>query len=162
MLEQTGRVVAVGNGFAIVETAPRTACGSCRVEGACGAAGLAHLLGRRRDPVRIVDHLGLAPGDNVVLGLQAAMLMRAAAVAYGAPLVGLVLGSMLAAGIGLPEGMVALASGVGLVAGFAWLRLRPVRGDAPVLLARESAAGSVITPLSAGVGDRQGSVTITR
>ena len=153
MIEQTGRVAEVRSGFAIVETNPRAACGGCRVEGGCGLVGLARLLSQRRDAVRVADHLGLTPGDTVVLGLQAGKLVRAAAAAYGIPLVGLVLGSTLATGVGVPDGGAALAGGAGLLAGLGWLRLRPLHHVRPVLLAREPAAESVCASSSDSVAD---------
>ena len=128
MIEETGRVVDVTDGFAWIETEPASACGSCSVSKGCGTSALASLFGRREAPLRVVNHVNANIGDRVVIGIQEAGLVRGSLAVYTAPLAALFAGGLLgrhAAGILMPE-MAEIASILGalagLVAGIAWLR----------------------------------------
>ena len=58
------------------------------------------------------------PGDQVVLELPESALVRASLLLYGLPLLGLLLGGLLAALLALPEWLVAVIAFCGLFAGF--------------------------------------------
>lgn len=128
MLEEAGKVVAVRDQFAWIETAPNTACNSCSVRGGCGTSVLAKLLGRRLGPVRVVDRIGVSVGDRVVIGISESGLVRGSLAVYCIPLAGLlagaVAGSFLFAGDAPVDADLAsiLAAAAGFAAGLAWLR----------------------------------------
>lgn len=128
MIEETGRVVNVGDGYAWIETEPANACGSCSARRGCGTSALAGLFGRRAAPLRVVNHISASVGDSVVIGIEEAGLVRGSLAVYAAPLAGLFAGGLLgryAAGVMLP-GVAEIASILGalagLAAGLAWLR----------------------------------------
>jgi sigma-E factor negative regulatory protein RseC len=58
------------------------------------------------------------PGDELLLGLSEAALVRASLTVYGLPLLGMVLAGLLAVFFGLAEAWVALISIAGFFAGF--------------------------------------------
>lgn len=86
MLEETGRVIAVEGPYAVIETQPRSACGHCNVGNSCGTSVLAGLFSRRRNRVRLVNHLGLQVGDQAVIGINESVLLSTAIMAYLLPL----------------------------------------------------------------------------
>ena len=128
MIEETGRVIEVRDGFAWVETLPVTGCGSCAARQGCGTSVLASVLGRRSAPLRVVNRIGAAAGDQVVIGISESGLLRGSLAVYAVPLAGLLGGAMAgryllaATATGYPE----LASILGAAAGFwgalAWVK----------------------------------------
>ncbi len=128
MIEETGQVVEVRDRYAWIATKPQTGCNRCAARSGCGITVLAKVLGRRSAPVRVINCIGVASGDRVVIGIPESGLVRGSLAVYSAPLAGLFAGAMtghyLLAGIAaLP---VELASITGAAAGFAaalaWLR----------------------------------------
>ena len=86
MLEETGRVIAVEGRYAVIETQQRSACGHCNVGDSCGTSVLAGLFSRRRNRVRLVNHLDLQVGDQAVVGINESVLLSTAILAYLLPL----------------------------------------------------------------------------
>jgi sigma-E factor negative regulatory protein RseC len=137
MIEETGTIVSVEPGHAWVETRRQSTCSGCAARHGCGTATLAKVLGSRRTRLRVVAEMDIAPGDEVVLGLDEGALVRGSVAVYLVPLV-----LMIAMAIGAEDLFgsrsgsgeeLALAGAVaGLTCGFAWLRLfgRRVRTDA--------------------------------
>lgn len=116
MESRLAKVVAVGRERVTVSVAA-AACPRCAAGRGCGAG----LLGPRPPtelPVKAAPGVALKPGDSVRLELVPARLLRAAWLAYGLPLAGLVGGALLAAYL-VPgaEPMAVLASAGGLVTG---------------------------------------------
>lgn len=128
MLEEAGKVVAVRDQFAWIETAPNTACNSCSVRSGCGTSVLAKILGRRIEPVRVIDRIGVSVGDRVVIGISESGLLRGSLAVYCVPLAGLfagaVAGSYLFSGSASAHADLTsiLAAAAGFAAGLAWLR----------------------------------------
>lgn len=150
-----GTVIATGRGTATVSVEAVVACERCATGRGCGAA----LPGRRRSRqlrVSVPDGLDLQPGDTVRLGLEPAVLLRAAWLAYGLPLTAMV--AAVAAGsasVQSEAGAVALGA-AGLAAGAAAARHllrreRGVRRFVPVALERRS-AGFTARRRQQGVG----------
>jgi sigma-E factor negative regulatory protein RseC len=86
MLEETGRVVELQGGYALIETQPRSACGHCNQGDNCGTSVLSGLFSRRRSRLRLLNHLGLQPGDQAVIGINESVLLSTAVMAYLLPL----------------------------------------------------------------------------
>ncbi len=126
MLEEQGRIVEVRDGYVWVETLRRSSCGQCSINAGCGTSVLSRVLGQRRTRVRALDSLGSKTGDEVVIGIEDAMLLRGSLAAYLAPLLGLLLGAVsgarLAAGLAISgEAASILCALAGLAAGLVWL-----------------------------------------
>jgi len=127
VIEENGRVSAVEPGYAWVETHRKSSCGSCAARGGCGTSVLSRVLGQRAVRVRAVDRVGVAVGDEVVLGLDDAALLRGSMAVYLMPLLSLIAGAVIAEAVGpqwgLGEGFTMFGGVTGLLAGFLWLRL---------------------------------------
>ena len=123
MIEESGRVVAVEQGAVWVETRRQSTCGSCSANAGCGQ-GLMDKLGvsARRGHVRALSDLHLAVGDEVVIGVREALLLRAAILVYLLPLLGLLIFAGLAQAVELGEPLIILAGMLGLL--LSWLGVR--------------------------------------
>jgi sigma-E factor negative regulatory protein RseC len=95
MIEESALVVKVEEeGFAWVETTRASACGGCAERHGCGTSALAGVLGRRQAPVRVINSVGAAVGERVVIGLPESGLLRGSLAVYAAPLAGLFTGGL--------------------------------------------------------------------
>jgi len=149
VIEQDASVIAVADGAALVEVPRRSSCSGCGHGSSCGTATVAKLFGQgSATRLRVVDHLGLAAGERVVIGIRSPLLVRASLSAYLLPLLALVgaAGGADAAGLG---DMAGAASGFGgLLAGLWLAGLITGGGGArarfrPLLLRRVACAGHV-------------------
>lgn len=128
MIEETGRVVDVCDRYAWIVTEPRTGCNSCSVRGGCGTRVLAKVLGRRTAPLRVINTIGVAAGDRVMIGISESGLVRGSLAVYCVPLAGLFAGAVVShylfAGIASAPADLASIPGAaaGFAAGLAWLR----------------------------------------
>jgi sigma-E factor negative regulatory protein RseC len=135
MIEETGRVVAVDGDLAEVETWRRSACGHCAAgQQGCGTSLLAQVFGNRPSHVRVLNRIRALPGDEVVIGVEEGAFLRATALLYGMPLLGLIGGAMLGKWLALHSGLMGgepaslLAGVLGLAAALAWVRRHAARG----------------------------------
>jgi len=132
VIEQRATVVAVEGGTAWVAAPRRGACARCaRLTsrgGGCGAGLWARALGVRPTCMRAENPVGARVGDQVVVGLEEAALLRGSALLYLLPLAALLAGALAGqalAGMGGEGEAGALAGGAaGLAAALAWLRRR--------------------------------------
>lgn len=121
MIEQNARVVAVADGSALVEVPRQSGCSSCAHGGSCGTSVVAKLFGSGNAVrLRVRDRLGVAPGDEVVIGIRSPALVRASLIAYLLPLLALIGSSGAADAAGLGDVGAAAAGITGLAAGL-WL-----------------------------------------
>ena len=140
MLETQGRVVAVEAGLAWVESERAGGCGSCSSKGACGS----QLLGEALTPtpsnlILAQDPIGVHIGDTVLLGVTEQGALRAAFLMYGLPIVGLLIGVLVAQPWGDAWAMMAGGLGLGLALVGVWLMQRLAPRDTqtiqPMILA---------------------------
>ena len=96
MIEESARVISSDNGFAIVETQTRAACGSCSAEQGCSTSVVAGLFKRRENRLRVFNPIHAEPGQQVVIGLQEQSLIKVSLAAYLLPLLCLILFSLAA------------------------------------------------------------------
>jgi sigma-E factor negative regulatory protein RseC len=89
MESATGKVSSVGDGVATVVVDAPVACARCAAGKGCGAGLLAGEPKARQVEVRIPSGMTLEYGDSVTLGIAPRYLLRAAMLAYGLPLIGL-------------------------------------------------------------------------
>ncbi|CAN5194267.1 N/A [soil metagenome] len=125
MILERGRVVEVDGRYAWIGRAGATGCARCEAGAGCGGGLFAQLAGPRFYRVRARNATApIRVGDLVVIALPERALLRAACAVYGVPLVGLVLGAVLAQAVaGSGSDLLVLAGGAaGLAAGAAWLR----------------------------------------
>lgn len=143
MIEQSGRVVAIEDGVAWVETVRRTGCGRCDEPGGCGNGAMNRLARERIGHLRVLASLPVAVGDEVVVGVPEDAMLRGAALIYLLPLAALFAGTLAGDLLWPGDGGAMAGALAGLVAGFGFVRWRSTskRDDStvqPVLLRRLS------------------------
>lgn len=82
-MEQCGVIVGLDDGNAIVSIKRDTACGKCK---ACPSSNENEVL------IKVLNNINAQPGDKVGITMEPSKILRAAAIVYGIPLVGLVVG----------------------------------------------------------------------
>jgi sigma-E factor negative regulatory protein RseC len=117
MMEEQGTVVAREDGTVWVKTTRRSACHGCGQGAGCGTSLLGRLFSSRPNVLALDDPLGVAVGDQVVIGIPDTLLVRASLAAYVLPLVTLVAAAGTAEWLGAADLVVALAGIAGLAAG---------------------------------------------
>ncbi|MDX1634045.1 MAG: SoxR reducing system RseC family protein [Marinobacter sp.] len=131
MITERGRVIAVTDGKAWIQTIRLSACQSCSARAGCGQRALAGVSGGRANQVLVANTLGAAVGDEVSLAIAESALLRASLLVYALPLLLMVVGAM--AGHQWAPGSDAaamMAAVVGLGLGF-WLARLAQRGLGP-------------------------------
>jgi sigma-E factor negative regulatory protein RseC len=128
MMTETARVLSVDEqGYAWIETQRKTACNSCSVQKGCGTGILARFFSGRHARLRVLNTVGAVVGDEVVVGIEDGMLVRASFAAYMMPLVWMILGALGGTMAGERfdsidgEAASMLFGVIGLVIGFLWL-----------------------------------------
>ncbi len=149
MIEESARVVAVEDGFALLETERKSACQSCAARKGCGTGALAKVVGRRFNRVRALNPIGARVGDCVVVGIAEEALVRGSLVLYLVPLLGMLGGAMAAEALLDGEGWTILGAIAGMAGAFLWARrhARRVAFDAryqPVILRPVGASESIL------------------
>ncbi|MDO8845047.1 SoxR reducing system RseC family protein [Methylicorpusculum sp.] len=89
MIEETAVVSKVENHHVWVESKPASGCGSCKQNGSCSTSVLSKMI--RKRSVEVDSDIDLRTGDEVVIGIQESVLIRASMLLYLAPLVVMVL-----------------------------------------------------------------------
>ncbi|AJQ94535.1 SoxR reducing system RseC family protein [Gynuella sunshinyii] len=122
MIEEIGTVVQVNNQDVWVETVRRSACQGCRARSGCGQAVMGDLLDQSRQEQKNVlkmAHGSVGPlvvGDDVIVGIPEQALIRLACLAYGVPVLSVLVFGGVAQWFGWPDIGVVFASALGLVA----------------------------------------------
>ena len=153
MVEEQGRVVAIEEQFAWVETQRTSACQSCSVNKGCGSGVLSKILGQRTTVVKALNQADAAVDDNVVVGLREDALVKGSLAIYAVPLLTMLVGALMGDALAASwqsddrDAVAILFAGMGLAIGFLWLRFfsRKTAADEryqPVVLRK---AGDVIT-----------------
>jgi sigma-E factor negative regulatory protein RseC len=96
MTHPVATVISIAGSHAQVEVADSSTCPRCAAGKGCGAGVFGASRRSISLQVRVADGLQVVTGDRVYLYLAATDLVRAALLAYGAPLAGLLLASGLA------------------------------------------------------------------
>lgn len=117
MLEETGRVVAIEGRYAVIETQQRSACGHCNVGDSCGTSVLAGLFSKRRNRVRLENHLDLSVGDQAVIGINESVLLSTAVMAYLLPLLMMITLAVISSLSGFGDGINFVVGMLGLFIG---------------------------------------------
>ena len=89
---------------------------------------MAKLLGRKSGQLKVLNPLAVGVGEEVVVGIDEAALVRGSLMVYVVPLLSMfgmgLVGKALGMGLGLvdSEGMAIVAALIGLGLGFGWVR----------------------------------------
>lgn len=144
MLEAEGVIVKIGQDGVFVETSRASACGSCSSKEGCGTSTLSQLLGSKSSSFRVLNPIGAALGERVVIGLEESALLKSSLLVYLVPLAFLMAGAILGGWLAPVHLKDVYAVGgllIGLVLGF--VALRWINGSAgakrqyqPVILRR--------------------------
>lgn len=128
MIEEQATVVAVDGELAWVETRRKSACDACSMNKGCGTGVLSRLFAGRVARMQVLNPPGAQRGDQVLVGLDEAMLVRGSLAVYLLPLLAMLVAGM--AGYGLMQALqprLAEAASIvtalaGLGGGFLWLQ----------------------------------------
>lgn len=135
MVTETGQVISLQEGFAWVATQRKAVCDTCAAQKGCGSGVLAKVLGNRLTRVKVANSIGAEVGDEVVVGMDDALLVRTSFAVYAIPLIFMMAGALAGEMLGeaLHWAYVDAATAIfglgGLFGGFVWLR-RYTRGIA--------------------------------
>ena len=127
-----GVVNRVEHGMAIIDVAVPKGCGRCDEPGGCGG-GLAVGGAACSRSYQMPDAVGVAAGDEVVLTVPAGGVLRAAAWAYGIPLLLGLAGAMGGAAAAADERLSIGGGLAGLILGFVLLGLQRRRAAPPMI-----------------------------
>jgi sigma-E factor negative regulatory protein RseC len=117
MIKEIGRVIKKTEQIIWVETEIKSTCSSCAAKANCGTSSIAQAFAGKSVVNEVHDHIGVAEGDIVEIGIPEESLVRGASTMYLIPLLFGLIGAMLSQFVlALPEGMTILATGL-----FAWL-----------------------------------------
>ncbi|BCB26984.1 hypothetical protein SKTS_18700 [Sulfurimicrobium lacus] len=125
MLEAEGVIVKIGQEGVFVETSRVPACGSCSSKEGCGTSTLSQLLGSKSSSFKVLNPIGAALGERVVIGMEEAALLKSSVLVYLVPLAFLMAGAILGGWLAPAHLKDAYAIGgvlVGLVLGFVALK----------------------------------------
>jgi sigma-E factor negative regulatory protein RseC len=117
MIEEQGTVIAIEGRYAVIEIQARSACGHCTAGDSCGTSVLASLFSKRRNRVRLINHLDLSQGDTAVVGINESVLLTTAVLAYMLPLILMITLAVTADLSGLSDDINFAFSLLGLFAG---------------------------------------------
>ncbi|MGE5472560.1 MAG: SoxR reducing system RseC family protein [Bacteroidota bacterium] len=97
-------------------------CGRCHEEGGCGGQQLAQMFCSTKT-YRVENTIKAAVGDHVTVAIAAGSVRRTANLAYGIPLLAILLGALLGMQLAGDGGAV-LGAGAGLLLSFFYVRHR--------------------------------------
>lgn len=117
----SGTVVKDAQGRTWVDVPRRSACQSCGKSSGCSMSVLGGLAGGQTTRLS-VDGMDLEPGQQVALACPSSGVLKAAVLAYGVPLLGVVGGALIAAAFDFSQGAQMLSAAVGLGVGILVLR----------------------------------------
>ncbi|CAN8141254.1 sigma-E factor negative regulatory protein RseC [uncultured Thiomicrorhabdus sp.] len=107
MLTETATVVALEtdadeNHFALLEVQPKNGCSGCASSGGCGTSALSQLfVSTHKKPIKVRNYIGARVGDRVEVSMDQSRLIKHSFMAYGLPLIGLLLFAVLAQNLAL-------------------------------------------------------------
>jgi sigma-E factor negative regulatory protein RseC len=128
MIEESGKVIAVDEKLAWVQTERKTVCGQCSANKGCGTSVLAQVFGKKTTSIAVLKTLPVKIGDQVVIGIEENSLVKGSLLIYAMPLVLLIafglLGEVVSAQVLLSntDGLTVLFAIIGLATGFFWLK----------------------------------------
>ena len=110
---ETRAVVRAFDGDDVLIEAAQGGCGRCHEEGGCGGQNLTQMFCSAPKVWRLPNPGGLSVGDAVMVGIAAGEVRHSANVAYGLPLLGILLGAVSGNAVASDQGAM-----LGAVLGF--------------------------------------------
>lgn len=95
MITEDAIVVAIENDQTWIETQRKSACGQCSASKGCGTSVLAKVVGNKLSKMKAINNIDAKEGDQVVVGLNEAYLLKGAFMTYLLPLLYLFLFALL-------------------------------------------------------------------
>ena len=144
MMEQVGKVIKVdSDGWVTVEVEMKSACSHCSQSESCGTSAISKAFSARVQQFSLPATQAYSPGTLLKLGLPESVVLKAAALVYLLPLLGLFIGGMVGSMLATALDINADASSAiwGVLAALAAWRLGKARAVAmehdaqPVILA---------------------------
>jgi sigma-E factor negative regulatory protein RseC len=116
MIETKTRIVSVANGTAWVQATEDSGCGGCGSRSSCAVSGLARYFTRHQKLVPVPCDATARAGEELLVSVREADLLKAGLLAYLLPAVLGVAGAATGAanGLGDPGAVVGMAGGVAL------------------------------------------------
>jgi sigma-E factor negative regulatory protein RseC len=153
MLEEDARVLEIRGDSVVVETSRQTACDGCGARTGCGTGLLSQLFGARKARFVVKNTLDLEVGNEVVIAVSEAGVLKGALLVYVLPLLAMFLGAILAHLAFSPasEGVTIAASAAGFLVTLGWVRARhgSAAGDTrfqPVVVRRKPPVLTLVSP----------------
>lgn len=122
MIEEYAVVTKRSDGFVTLEVERRTACGLCGQKRGCGNATWGKLLGHKSQEFVAENLINANVGDSVVVGINEREILSTVFYLYVVPLIAMLVAAILADQLLNNELYVILASALGLVLGFVWVK----------------------------------------
>lgn len=122
MIEEYAIVTNCSGTQATLEIERRTACGLCGQKRGCGNATWGKLLGHNSHAFTAENAVNAKVGDSVVVGIDEHAVLHSAFYMYGVPLIGLLVGTVLADYFFSNQFYVIVGAVLGLVLGFMWVK----------------------------------------
>ncbi|QSX34709.1 SoxR reducing system RseC family protein [Shewanella avicenniae] len=100
MMEQVGKVISTdADGWVRVEVQMKSACSHCSQSDSCGTSAISKAFNPRVQQFSLPTNEHYAIGTLLKLGLPESVILKAAALVYLLPLIGLFIGGVLGSGI---------------------------------------------------------------
>ena len=122
MIEEYAIVTKSAGTTATLEIERRTACGLCGQKRGCGNATWGKMLGHDSHDFTAENQIHAKVGDSVVVGIDEQAVLNSAFFLYVVPLVGLLIGTLVADYLFKNQFYVILGAVLGLVLGFLWVK----------------------------------------
>lgn len=122
MLEEYAIVTACQGNEATLEIERRTACGLCGQKRGCGNATWGKLLGHSSHGFTAENAINAKVGNSVVVGIDESAVINSTFYLYALPLLGLIVGTVLANTLFNNQLYVMLGAIFGLALGFFWVK----------------------------------------
>ncbi|GLX79413.1 sigma-E factor regulatory protein RseC [Thalassotalea insulae] len=90
MIEEQAKVIAVEQGYVVVESLIKSSCSGCQQVDNCGSGQIAKAFPQKKVSYKVVTEQAMSPGDTVIIGLSEKLLLSAAWQVYLWPLIGLI------------------------------------------------------------------------
>ncbi|WP_083917288.1 SoxR reducing system RseC family protein [Thiomicrorhabdus arctica] len=96
LLRESGIISSIEGEFAYVDAQRQSGCSGCASSSSCGTSALATLFtNTSQSAIKVRNRLNAQVGDHVILTLDESRLIKHSFMAYGVPLIGLFLFSVL-------------------------------------------------------------------
>ena len=95
MITENAIIVSIENNQTWIETQRKSTCGQCSASKGCGTSVLSKVIGNKLSKMKAINTIDAKVGDEVVVGLNEASLLKGAFVIYMLPLLFLFLFSLV-------------------------------------------------------------------